>query len=50
MSFLAAPIYMDVIASNADTVKPYKQFDFEISSEYYGRSGSNKKLLCYHMM
>lgn len=44
------PIHLDVIASNANAIRLYKKFGFEISNEYCGYSGSSKKLLCYHMV
>lgn len=43
-------IHLDVIASNTPAIKLYKRFGFEITNEYYGYSGDDTKLLCYHMI
>ena len=43
-------IHLDVIASNTIAIKLYKRYGFEVSNEYYGYSGDDTKLLCYHMI
>lgn len=43
-------IHLDVIASNKPAISLYKKFGFTISKEYYGYSGDDTELLCYHMI
>lgn len=43
-------VHLDVIADNLSAVNLYKKCGFEISGEYYGFSGSEKLLPCYHMI
>ena len=46
----AQTMHLDVIASNEAAIKLYKRFGFEFTNEYYGYSGDDTKLLCYHMI
>ncbi len=43
-------IHLDVIASNTPAINLYKRFGFEFSNEYFGYSGDDTDLLCYHMI
>lgn len=43
-------IHLDVIASNKTAINLYQKFGFTISNEYYGYSGDDTELLCYHMI
>ena len=43
-------IHLDVIASNTPAISLYKRFGFEIVNEYFGYSGDDTELLCYHMV
>lgn len=44
------PIHLDVIASNRHAIALYEKFGFRITNEYYGFSGNDEALLCYHML
>jgi len=46
----AQTIHLDVIASNENAIKLYKNFGFEIKNEYMGFSGDSTLLPCYHMI
>lgn len=48
--YTASPIHLDVIASNVTAVDLYKSFGFKIVDEYFGFSGNDTQLLCYHMI
>jgi ribosomal protein S18 acetylase RimI-like enzyme len=44
------PIHLDVIASNENAIRLYKKTGFQITNEYYGFTGDNTDLQCYHML
>lgn len=43
-------VHLDVIADNLSAIRLYKRCGFEIESKYYGFSGKEENLLCYHMV
>ena len=43
-------LHLDVIADNEAAIRLYQQFGFNVSEEYYGYSGDDTKLPCYHMI
>ena len=45
-----SPIHLDAVADNTAALRLYKNFGFQIETEYNGFSGNGEDLPCYHML
>lgn len=42
-------VYLDVLADNPNAIRLYEKYGFKILNEYYGFSGKDSPVRCYHM-